>query len=60
MLIEKTSLQKREMADFAKVHLPVYYFNKVLSFSYCYDGLEVNLCYWVYLFFETDVKHLNT
>lgn len=38
------------MADFIKAHLPVYYFIKVLSFSYCYDGVELNLCYEAFFF----------
>ena len=62
MLTEKTSVQTNEMADFVEAYLPVYYFIKVLYFSYCYDGPELNLCYWVcpFFFFETDVKYLNT
>lgn len=44
MLTEQTSLQKSDIDDFLQALLPVYYFNKVLSFSYCYDGLEFNLC----------------
>jgi len=51
MLTEKTSVQTNEMADFVEAYLPVYYFIKVLYFSYCYDGPELNLCYWVCPFF---------
>lgn len=61
MLIEKTSLQKSEMADCVKAYLPVYYFSKVLSFSYCYDGIELKftllgLCLGGV--FLTDVKRM--
>lgn len=71
MLIEKTSLQKSEMADCVKAYLPVYYFNKVLSFSYCYDGIELKftllgLCLGGVFFFrcqthdKTFLKHTLT